>query len=333
IYTILQHTEIVLAPLLWSLLSNSGRPSLVICSIPLFSGLGGWLLNLLWGIPYIVYAQGEELTKALQSRTLFYTRYHLTKLVLKRAAAIVSISCFTQQILCDKYDVECNKSHIIHPSLDIKEQTAIDWHLIPTFKQDIVGKSKMILMVGRLIQIRKGFDKAIQSLPKILADIPDTKLVVVGPGDQTLLRSYAREAEVEKQVIFMGEVMREQLLMLYAACDIFLLPARTMPDGDTEGFGIVFLEANLMGKAVVGGRAGGTLDAIVDRETGLLVDGNDTEQIANAVVELLNDPTYAESLGQQGKTRVLKEFNSQFQQQKFTQVIQSILPSAGTTGK
>jgi glycosyltransferase involved in cell wall biosynthesis len=106
-----------------------------------------------------------------------------------------------------------------------------------------------------------------------------------------------------------------------------LLPTRTMPNGDTEGFGIVFLEANLMGKPVVGGRAGGTEDAVVDGQTGLLVDGYDIEQIADAAVRVLDDPVYAKLLGQQGKERVLREFDTRVHQQEFVDIANSILSS------
>jgi phosphatidylinositol alpha-1,6-mannosyltransferase len=184
----------------------------------------------------------------------------------------------------------------------------------------------LLLMVGRLGQERKGYDKAIEALPSILARVPDTKLVLVGPGDQTGLRHLAQRVGVEDRVIFTGEVVeRGQLMLLYAACDVFLLPTRTMSDGDTEGFGIVFLEAGLMGKPVVGGRAGGTEDAIVHGQTGLLVDGSDVEQIAGAVVRLLGDPAYASLLGQQGKERVLRDFRPRVHQEEFARIVESVL--------
>jgi phosphatidylinositol alpha-1,6-mannosyltransferase len=62
-----------------------------------------------------------------------------------------------------------------------------------------------------------------------------------------------------------------------------------MPDGDTEGFGLVFLEANACGRAVVGGRAGGAVEAVKDGESGLQVNGEDVDEIAGAISRILGD--------------------------------------------
>ena len=67
------------------------------------------------------------------------------------------------------------------------------------------------------------------------------------------------------------------------------MPNRTMPDGDTEGFGLVFLEANACGRAVIGGRAGGAVEAVRDGESGLLVNGENVAEIAEAIKRVLGD--------------------------------------------
>ena len=64
---------------------------------------------------------------------------------------------------------------------------------------------------------------------------------------------------------------------LYDRCEVFVMANRTLPNGETEGYGIVFLEAGAHGKAVIGGRAGGAVEAVDDGSTGILVDGNHIE--------------------------------------------------------
>ncbi len=87
---------------------------------------------------------------------------------------------------------------------------------------------------------------------------------------------------------------------VYRSCTLFAMPNRTLADGDTEGYGLIFLEANACGKAVIGGRAGGAVDAIIEGETGLLVDGYDIDAIAAALRRLLGDPAYTDHLAQGG---------------------------------
>ena len=73
-----------------------------------------------------------------------------------------------------------------------------------------------------------------------------------------------------------------------------------MPDGDTEGFGLVFLEANACGKPVIGGIAGGAVEAVLDGENGCLVDGWSVADISEAVVALLTDDALYERMATRG---------------------------------
>jgi glycosyltransferase involved in cell wall biosynthesis len=324
IYSSLQHIEAAMAPLVWSVLAREGCPSLVVCCPTLFVGFGAWLLRLFRGVPYVVHAMGEEFTNPLNNDRRFRARFHLTRLIVRRAAAIVCIANFVRRVLHENYGVNEEKLYIVYPKMDTNERQ-VDPHHVEVFRQEVVGNSKLLLMVGRLAEQRKGFDKAIEALPLILVYEPDAKLVIAGPGDQTHLKRLAQQVGVEDKVVYVGEMERTQLMLLYAACDVFLLPTRILPSGDTEGFGIVFLEANLMGRPVIGGRGGGTEDAIVDGQTGLLVDGYDIKQIADAAIRLLGDPAYANLLGQQGRERVLQEFDARIHHHEFVDIVNSVL--------
>jgi len=103
-------------------------------------------------------------------------------------------------------------------------------------------------------------------------------------------------AGLQNHVKLTGPLSDADLLAAYHSADLFIMPNRTMPDGDTEGFGLVFLEANACGRAVIGGRAGGAVEAVRDGETGLLVDGNSVQEIAIAICSLLADDELIERL-------------------------------------
>ncbi len=104
-------------------------------------------------------------------------------------------------------------------------------------------------------------------------------------------------------MIFTGTIDAEKLPALYRSCDIFVMPNCTLSNGDTEGFGLVFLEAAACGKPAIGGRDGGVPDAIVDGETGILLDGASVEQFTHAALRLLRDAELSKRLGTKARLR------------------------------
>ena len=104
-----------------------------------------------------------------------------------------------------------------------------------------------------------------------------------------------------------GFLAPPELEASYRTADLFALPCREEAGGDTEGFGLVFLEAGARGLPVIGGRTAGVVEAVRDGETGLLVDGEDPAAIAAACASLLQDRERAAALGRAGRARVEAE--------------------------
>jgi phosphatidylinositol alpha-1,6-mannosyltransferase len=159
-----------------------------------------------------------------------------------------------------------------------------------------------IVCVSRLMA-RKGQDRLIEALPLVQQQVPGAALIIVGSGSGLKkLQDHAVRVGVADDVHFTGKVPQQQLASWYAAGDIFAMPCRTRNAGwDVEGLGIVFLEASATGLAVVAGDSGGAPDAVRDGETGIVVDGNDLDQIAGSISELLLNPERAEAMGQAGR--------------------------------
>jgi len=110
-------------------------------------------------------------------------------------------------------------------------------------------------------------------------------------------------------VVFTGEVADADLPAYYAAADVFAAPCRSRWAGlETEGFGIVFLEAAAAGKPVVAGRSGGTPEAVVDGVTGKVIDGRSPAAVAAAVAALLENPGLAAAMGKAGRERAERDF-------------------------
>ncbi len=167
----------------------------------------------------------------------------------------------------------------------------------------------VVVCVSRLVP-RKGQDVLIRSLRLVRAAAPGTALLLVGGGpDMPRLQRLAVSCGVADDVIFTGAVTWSDLPSYYAAGDVFAMPCRTRRGGlDVEGLGMVFLEASATGLPVVAGDSGGAPDAVLDCETGYVVDGRCVEAVAQRLIALLGDPTLARALGARGREWVERDW-------------------------
>jgi phosphatidylinositol alpha-1,6-mannosyltransferase len=171
-----------------------------------------------------------------------------------------------------------------------------------------LGDRKVILCASRLVP-RKGQDVLIAGMEVVRDLVPEATLLLVGGGPYRARLEELALAAPGGSVIFAGQVPDAELPEFYAACDVFAMPCRSRWGGlEVEGFGIVFLEAAATGKAVVAGRSGGAEEALVDEETGLLVEGPEPKAVALAIASLLRAPEVATKMGQAGRLRVEQSF-------------------------
>jgi phosphatidylinositol alpha-1,6-mannosyltransferase len=170
------------------------------------------------------------------------------------------------------------------------------------------GRS-VICCVGRLVA-RKGQDKVIRALPRILVEVPDARYLVVGSGpDRERLEELAHRKRVADRLIFAGEVPFEALPGYFRAGDVFAMLNRSRKLGlEAEAFGIAFIEAAAVGRPGVAGDSGGAPEAVIHGTTGLVVDGRKVEGVAEAIIGLLLDPGRAMKLGEAGAGRVHRDF-------------------------
>jgi phosphatidylinositol alpha-1,6-mannosyltransferase len=167
----------------------------------------------------------------------------------------------------------------------------------------------VVVCVSRLVP-RKGQDMLIRSLPMIRSAVPGAALLLVGDGpDRSRLRRLAAGSDAAADVVFTGSVAWPDLPSFYAAGDVFAMPCRTRRAGlDVEGLGMVYLEASASGLPVVAGTSGGAPDAVLDGETGFVVDGRSVSALADRVSTLLSDPTLARAMGDKGRAWVERDW-------------------------
>lgn len=263
-----------------------------------------WLVSKVFNIPYCLF------THSLEINTKVGLKGKIKRsIAIKGANRVFSNSSFTQGIV-KKLGVPLRKTTILHPGIsksflinsaktsncDIKEKLGLK-------------KKKIVLTLSRLVE-RKGIDKTIEAIALVRQEIPDIVYVIAGDGPyRNALEELMKKLHLQDNVVFTGYVTEDKKAFYYNAAEIFIMPNRELENGDVEGFGIVFLEANAYRKPVIGGKSGGVVDAIVDGKTGLLVNPTDAKEIAFAIIRLLGNKDYATQLGVQGRKRVERDFN------------------------
>ena len=170
------------------------------------------------------------------------------------------------------------------------------------------GDTFLILFVGSLVE-RKGVRYLIDALPLLPAQL-HAKLVIIGDGaERSRLEAQVRARGLQHLVEVRGRVAEQELRRAYAAASVLVLPAIVDARGDTEGLGVVLLEAMSYGVPVIGSDLGGITDIVVDGQTGLLVPPQDSAALAAALERLATDRDLAKRLGEAGAGHVRRHFS------------------------
>lgn len=167
-----------------------------------------------------------------------------------------------------------------------------------------------LLTVSRLDERHKGHDVVLSALPELREQFPELRYVIVGEGSLAEeLSTRARRLGVRDAVVMTGAVDEPLKLILLASCRAYVMLSReSRHPALFEGFGLAFIEAAMAGRPSLAGRSGGVPDAIIDGQTGLLVDPGSAEEFIAAASRLLGDPDLADSLGARGRERALRDF-------------------------
>ena len=253
-------------------------------------------------IPFVIFTHGLEINRKEVKEKL------MINLVLRGASRVICNSTFTQGIV-RRFGVPKNRTAVVPGAIAVDEYKVPCYNSKNSHSADRKSrKEKIILTCGKLTE-RKGHDIVIKALPIILRKIGNVKYFIAGTGPYEMtLRALSRGFELQDRVVFRGRVTNSERRDLYKACDVFAMPCRELQNGDVEGFGLVFLEANAFCKPVVAGRSGGTADAVEHGKTGFLLDPLDVDQVADTIIYLMTHPKIAARMGRNGRRRVEREF-------------------------
>jgi phosphatidylinositol alpha-1,6-mannosyltransferase len=204
--------------------------------------------------------------------------------------------------------VPADRIEVIHPGAP-PARTISSEDVADVKRRFAIEGSRVILGVGRFVP-RKGHVTLVRAMPRIIERIPGAALVLVGEGPRPYDAVYeANNLGMRGNVFFPASVSDDDLAALYQACEVFALPTGDDGGAQVEGFGLVFAEAGAYGKPVVAGRSGGVMDAVLDGETGLIVEPDQPDGLADAILSLMENPARAQELGENGRRRVETELN------------------------
>jgi phosphatidylinositol alpha-1,6-mannosyltransferase len=266
------------------------------------------------GYPYVVLTHGTELWLA-RSPVLAAAMWR----AMSEARAVTAVSEYLARAV-RRITPEGVAVTVLHPGVDTRRFAPAVEGAGVRERHGLQGKA-VIMCVSRLVP-RKGQDVLIRGMKQLRRSVPDATLLIVGDGPfRVTLETLAAEAP-SGSVIFAGQVPDHDLPAHYAACDVFAMPCRTRWAGlEVEGFGIVFLEAAAAGRAVVAGRSGGAAEAVVDEQTGLLVEGGEHKAVALTLARLLTDPGFRGTLGGAGRRRVERSFTWEQQAERLAELL------------
>lgn len=302
---------------LYNIIKNESIKVLVIGELHSLSGYGRIMKKIFPELKVINYIHGEELTTVSTSNLLAGK----SKYRLQNADGVVCVSSFTKNELINNWQVDESKIELISNGVNMEEFSAVN---DTNFQPSGVIEKPFIFSVGRHIK-RKGFDVLIESMPAFLMEHPKVKLYIGGQGAYTpYLKELTSKLNLDDSVVFLGRLTSEELNFYYNNCHCFAMPNRTLENGDTEGFGLVFLEANAHKKPVIGGRAGGAVDAIKDKETGFLVDSKSSDAVSDALINMFNDKENYEVMCQKSYAWA-RENDVRYKSEQFNQFCRELL--------
>ncbi|MBN2454688.1 glycosyltransferase [Candidatus Woesearchaeota archaeon] len=185
-------------------------------------------------------------------------------------------------------------------------------------KYGINGKA--LLFVGRLAE-KKGVAFLVSAMKRIVRKYPSCTLLIVGDGpERHLLERQVRSLNLSKNIIFAGSVPKKELPAFYRAADVFVLPSIVARSGDTEGLGVVLLEALASGTPVAASNVGGIPDIVIDNSTGLLFPQKNPDAIAASVLRILGSKALSNKLVRNAKKRIIRNFSWNVVAEKFRKI-------------
>lgn len=278
-------------------------------------GFLAYLCKKLFNVPYVATAHAGDV---FPLKNKFFRL--LSNLAIKNSDFCTANSTYTKKEL---KKISGSKSiRLIPMGVDVNQFAGKSKNMGLSEKLGI--KKEFILSVGRLVE-KKGTKYLIMAMRAVVEKFPNAKLIIVGDGpERNSLEALTKKLGLGRNVIFAGKISSNNLPEFYSSADLLVGPSIITESGDTEGLGVVFLEALASGTCVIGSDVGGIPDIIEHNKTGLLVRQKDSKQLAAAISRLLLNAKLRKRLALNGQRKVKKIYSWNLIGKKFNEIFMQV---------
>src|SRR6185369_14733494 len=236
-------------------------------------------------------------------------------MIIKGANWIAANSRHTRSLV-EAWGIPREKITIIHPPLS-EQAIFISNELDGEVRDD----SFTLITVSRIVP-NKAIDLVLKALQIINRNEIPFRYIVVGEGpERESLQQLSANLGLQNKITFTGYISDEDKWRLLQASDLYVMPSRVRPEDQHEGFGIAFLEAAACGIPSVGTNAGGIPDAVLDGETGMLVEPDSPEALAQTLTFLYRNPAVRMRMGMAARERARTQFSPSIVAAQFHQEV------------
>lgn len=305
------------------LLTLKDRFGIQIVEAPLWDA-EGFVFSLVKSIPLVVRIetplfkvaeiQGWEVTKDLKVANWMEGE------AARRADKVIAISKDIGNLIRDHHSIPKQWIELCPLGIEVPDENLL--------VKEGDEKALNVLFVGRL-EKRKGVETLFRAMPEVLEKVPDTQFYLVGKDTNNapdggsykkyLLKSLNKK--YHKNVKFIGYVDDQELKTYYKNCDLFVAPSLY------ESFGLIFLEGMSWGKPVVGCNVGGIPEIVENNYDGLLIEPENKNELANAVLKLLTNKELRNTMGTSGRQKVETDFSTKKMAENSYEIYKKIITS------
>ena len=274
---------------------NNIKFDLVHCHFLWSSGYVGMRLKQKYKKPFIVTGHGFDVYQ-LPFKSVDWTRR--IQAMLRSCNVILTVSKKNKECLT-KLEIEDQKIKILHNGFNSEIFFKMDKNKVRD-ELEIDKKSKVLLTIGNLEKV-KGQEFLIKSLKRVSEELPSIKCYVIGGGSLELeLKELVKSLNLEKNVIFLGQLKHNQIGKWLNACDVFVMSSLN------EGLPISMLEALGLGKPFVGTNVGGIPEVINSEEYGILIEPGNENELYSAIASALRAEWDYEAISKYAKHFTVK---------------------------